>query len=345
MRKRFNIILLTLLCLFCIMPDAMADTNYTANTTINIRAKADKSGKVLGKVQAGDIISVSSIEGDWAAIDFNGKTAYVSKEYITKVVVENHPKEKKKDTSTEDTIFLIVIFALIVGIVYGFYKLVRKLLSSAAAGAKKVSEIVEKQIDNSRQQAALQQETNELRKKLEDVKRNAQEEQAKKDADLEDVRKKAQAELAKKEAELEEAKKQQEPRVLTIKQTNMAKIFEDDYSIKYVIIKTKQETVEEVGRYEATRKAWKMKLENISQYPYALSVQDGIVKAVYKVDAWKSAAEVGVPDRVMFEGKPVDDAEITKKFVGKMIPECYRKKGQASPVLYQKREGEEDTEE
>lgn len=140
------------------------------------------------------------------------------------------------------------------------------------------------------------------------------------------------------------AEKQQEPRVLTIKQTNMAKVFEDDYSIKYVIIKTKQETVEEVGRYEATRKAWKMKLENISQYPYALSVQDGIVKAVYKVDAWKSAAEVGVPDRVMFDGKAVDDAEITKKFVGKMIPECYRKKGQASPVLYQKREGEEDTE-
>lgn len=164
--KIFNILIFTLLCLFCIMPDAMADSNYTANTTINIRAKADKSGKVLGKVQAGDTISVSSIEGDWAAIDFNGKTAYVSKEYITKVVVENHPKEKKKDTSTEDTIFLIVIFALIVGIVYGFYKLVRKLLSSAAAGAKKVSEIVEKQIDNSRQQAALQQETNELRKNL-----------------------------------------------------------------------------------------------------------------------------------------------------------------------------------
>ena len=257
MKRAINILLFTMLCLFCIMPDAMADTSYTANTTINIRAKADKSGKVLGKVQAGDTISVSSIEGDWAAIDFNGKTAYVSKEYITKVVVENHPKEKKKDTSTEDTIFLIVIFALIVGIVYGFYKLVRKLLSSAAAGAKKVSEIVDKQIDNSRQQAALQQETNELRKKLEDVKRNAQEEQAKKDADLEDVRKKAQAELAKKEAELEEAKKQQEPRVLTIKQTNMAKVFEDDYSIKYVIIKTKQETVEEVGRYEATRKAWK----------------------------------------------------------------------------------------
>lgn len=124
----------------------------------------------------------------------------------------------------------------------------------------------------------------------------------------------------------------------------MAKIFEDDYSIKYVIIKVKQEMVEERGRYNATRIAWKMKLETIKQYPYVLSVTEGIVKAVYKVDVWKMAGEVGEPDRVMFEGTEVKDEEITKKFVGKMIPECYRKKGQASPVLYQKREGEADTE-
>lgn len=124
----------------------------------------------------------------------------------------------------------------------------------------------------------------------------------------------------------------------------MAKIFEDDYSIKYVIIKAKQEMVEERGRYNATRIAWKMKLDTIKQYPYVLSVTEGIVKAVYKVDVWKMAGEVGEPDRVMFEGTEVKDEEITKKFVGKMIPECYRKKGQASPVLYQKREGEADTE-
>lgn len=124
----------------------------------------------------------------------------------------------------------------------------------------------------------------------------------------------------------------------------MAKVFEDDYSIKYVIIKAKQEMVEERGRYNATRIAWKMKLETIKQYPYVLSVTEGIVKAVYKVDVWKMAGEVGEPDRVMFEGTEVKDEEITKKFVGKMIPECYRKKGQASPVLYQKREGEADTE-
>ena len=105
MKRAINILLFTMLCLFCIIPDAMADTSYTANTALNIRAKADKNGKVLGKVQAGDTISVSSIEGDWAAIDFNGKTAYVSKEYITKVVVENHPKEKKKTRQLKTPFF------------------------------------------------------------------------------------------------------------------------------------------------------------------------------------------------------------------------------------------------
>lgn len=115
MKRAINILLFTMLCLFCIMPDAMADTNYTANTTINIRAKADKSGKVLGKVQAGDTISVSSIEGDWAAIDFKGKTAYVSKEYITEVVVETEDT-MEEDDSTDNTTSTIVLFALSIGI-------------------------------------------------------------------------------------------------------------------------------------------------------------------------------------------------------------------------------------
>lgn len=111
MRKIFNILLFAILCLFCIMPEAMADTNYTANTTINIRAKADKNGKVLGKVQAGDTISVSSIEGDWAAIDFKGKTAYVSKEYIT---------EAKQVAPLWLRIIIAVIGVIIV--LYDFFK-------------------------------------------------------------------------------------------------------------------------------------------------------------------------------------------------------------------------------
>jgi hypothetical protein len=125
---------------------------------------------------------------------------------------------------------------------------------------------------------------------------------------------------------------------------NLNDIFvEPDNVEDFMIIKVKQEVVEERhGRYEATRYSWKLKLEEAQKRSYVLSVTNGIVRAIYKVSHWeyvtrdnyKYKRDIG---RIMFEGVEVTDKAICDRFLNKMIPEKYRKKGMASPTLYCKK--------
>ncbi len=113
-----------------------------------------------------------------------------------------------------------------------------------------------------------------------------------------------------------------------------AEEFVDDHSIQFVIIKTYDSTVSKRGSlYEAVRKYWKVSLDRVNSVPYVLGVINGIVRIVYKVDVWYPSEEV--TGRYEFRGEPAPDS-IASKFVGKKIPDVYRKKGMASPVLYQK---------
>ena len=101
---------------------------------------------------------------------------------------------------------------------------------------------------------------------------------------------------------------------------------------KYIIIKVKDYWVNQRGsRYECTRSAWKINIEEAKKYPYVLSVTGGIVQEVYKVKEWHPCE--GRDGRAEFTGEIAEES-IRALFFGKKIPEKYRKKGQASPYLY-----------
>ncbi len=118
-----------------------------------------------------------------------------------------------------------------------------------------------------------------------------------------------------------------------------SQIYTEPSNLDYVIIKTKESTVENEGLYDATRKAWHAKLSTAEPYKYALSVVSGIVREVYEVEKWKMFGD----DRIGFEGHPAPN-NIADWFKGKMIPEKYRVKGLASPFLYKKSvDGEESS--
>ncbi|TLD83524.1 hypothetical protein LS70_005045 [Helicobacter sp. MIT 11-5569] len=110
---------------------------------------------------------------------------------------------------------------------------------------------------------------------------------------------------------------------------------EDETTPKFIIIKTNETWISRRGdnRYEATRSAWKLNPQKANQYPYVLSVTNGIVKEVYEVDKWVKCPTR--EDRYEFNGKEAPKS-IRDLFVNKRIPESYRKKGQASPFLYSK---------
>lgn len=117
-----------------------------------------------------------------------------------------------------------------------------------------------------------------------------------------------------------------------------AKTYEEPTNFKYMIIKIRWWRIDEMtaqfgpskARYEATRGCWRISMPNIETYPYVLSVTDGLVKEVYKVNEWHIKGE-----RKEFSGTVAPD-EIRNQFIGKRIPDYYSKKGMASPVLYSK---------
>jgi uncharacterized protein len=117
------------------------------------------------------------------------------------------------------------------------------------------------------------------------------------------------------------------------------KVYEEPTDFKYVLIKVKYWRLDELlkqypetNRYEATRWRWKIKPRSITEYPYAFSVTDGVVKEVYKINKWYKTEN---SNRYAFDGEVAND-EIRNRFVNKRIPDIYSKKGMASPVLFSK---------
>lgn len=119
--------------------------------------------------------------------------------------------------------------------------------------------------------------------------------------------------------------------------TNNIPVYAEPEGIDYIIIKVKENVIngDRGGNlYETTRRAWHAKLETAMPYRYVLSVVGGVVQEVYKVSRWYTSP-TDAP-RIEFEGE-VAEFSVRNLFVGKMIPECYRQKGLASPFLYKKK--------
>ena len=119
----------------------------------------------------------------------------------------------------------------------------------------------------------------------------------------------------------------------------------------FIIIKVSEERISFCKRdlgstnplYDATRHAWLADLNKTRKYRIVVSVAtgSGVVREVYIADNWYYAKPwIGdepkkMPGRVEFSGE-IATEEIRNEFMGKTIPEKYRKKGMASPFLYSK---------
>ena len=122
-------------------------------------------------------------------------------------------------------------------------------------------------------------------------------------------------------------------------EVNKVPVYAEPEGIDYIIIKVKESVIngEHGGDlYDTTRRAWHAKLETAMPYKYVLSVVGGVVQEVYSVSRWYTSPNEA--PRIEFEGK-VAEFNVRNLFVGKMIPECYRQKGLASPFLYKKKDG------
>lgn len=106
-----------------------------------------------------------------------------------------------------------------------------------------------------------------------------------------------------------------------------------------VVIINVNRSIGDASVYEATRYAWKINIKKASRAEYVVAVRIGMIVNVFNADQWLPATSEyfpgrePIPGRFGFIGKEAPTS-IRKLYVGKRLPEEYRKKGAANPIKY-----------
>jgi uncharacterized protein len=95
----------------------------------------------------------------------------------------------------------------------------------------------------------------------------------------------------------------------------------------------------ETSLYEATRYAWKISRRKAIQAEVILSTLQGLIVGAFVAEDWlKATAEnfpghTEAPGRLGFVGREAP-AVLQTLYVGKRVPDEYRKRGAANPIKY-----------
>lgn len=106
-----------------------------------------------------------------------------------------------------------------------------------------------------------------------------------------------------------------------------------------ILISVNRSVLEGGSLYDATSYAWKISPTKARQADFVLATVHGVVKGAFVVNEWLEATTENfpgrpdVPDRFGFKGEPAPEA-IAQKYVGKRVPDEYRKRGAANPIKY-----------
>lgn len=95
----------------------------------------------------------------------------------------------------------------------------------------------------------------------------------------------------------------------------------------------------ETSLYEATRYAWKISRPKAEQAEVILATLQGLIVGAFIADDWLDATAENfpgredMPGRLGFVGREAP-ADISTVYVGKRVPDEYRKRGAANPIKY-----------
>ena len=95
----------------------------------------------------------------------------------------------------------------------------------------------------------------------------------------------------------------------------------------------------EVSLYEATHYAWKVSKKKANSAEVVLAVVQGLIVGAYVAIEWLPATQEHFPnrepmlDRHAFNGTEAPQ-EIAQQYIGKRVPDSFRKRGAANPVKY-----------
>lgn len=95
----------------------------------------------------------------------------------------------------------------------------------------------------------------------------------------------------------------------------------------------------ETSLYEATRYAWKVNLSKAKRTEVILATRQGLIVGAFIAQAWLPATSANFPSREDIPGRfgfvgEEAPSEIRNLYVGKRVPDEYRKRGSANPIRY-----------
>lgn len=96
----------------------------------------------------------------------------------------------------------------------------------------------------------------------------------------------------------------------------------------------------ETSLYDATRYAWKINPRKAERAEIVVAVRFGLIIAIFFADKWLPATpehfpgREPVPGRYGFIGTEVMVDSLRQMYVGKRVPDEYRKHGAANPIKY-----------
>lgn len=111
-----------------------------------------------------------------------------------------------------------------------------------------------------------------------------------------------------------------------------------EFQHRAVIINVNRSATE-TSLYEATRYSWKISPKKASRAEIVIAVRYGLIVAVFVADDWLPATVENfpgrepVPSRYGFVGVDASDS-LRQMYIGKRLPDEYRKRGAANPIKY-----------
>jgi len=98
-------------------------------------------------------------------------------------------------------------------------------------------------------------------------------------------------------------------------------------------------SVAERSLYDATRFAWKISKSKAKQADVILATKQGLIVGAFVAHDWLDATAANFPGREDSPGRlgfvgQVAPAEFERLYVGKRVPDEYRKRGAANPIKY-----------
>lgn len=114
---------------------------------------------------------------------------------------------------------------------------------------------------------------------------------------------------------------------------------EAQFQHKCILISVNRTAAESSDLYEATRYAWKISRTKARQADYVLSTVQGLIKSAFVAHEWLEATSKNfpgrepVPGRFGFVGEEADES-VRRLYVGKRVPDAFRKQGAANPIKY-----------